>query len=86
MVAGEVNRRVTAKTWPSGEGRHSSVPRCTVDKIRMRVHCTCTSSCDRTGSKGHNHHHLWHQCVWLHIKKSHAVGSGQGGRGATSTR
>ena len=29
---------------PSGEGRHSSLPICTVDQIRMRVRCTCTSS------------------------------------------
>ena len=85
IVAGEVIRRLTTKTGPSGEGRHSSFPIRTVNKIRMRVRCTCTSGCDRTGFKGHNHHHLWHQCVWLHIKKSHAVGSGQGGRGATST-
>ena len=67
-MAGEVIRRLTTKTGPSGEGRHSSFPIRTVDKIRMRVRCTCTSSCDRTGSKGHNHHHLWHQCVWLHVK------------------
>ena len=60
IVAGEVIRSDSQDdrpaVGPSGEGRHSSVPMCTVDKIRMRVYCTCTSSCDGTGSRGHNHH------------------------------
>ena len=56
IVAGEVIRRVAAKTIAQQLGPDSSVPICTVDQIRMRVHCTCTSSCDGTGSRGHNHH------------------------------
>ena len=37
----------------SGESRHSSFLMCIVDQIRVRLHCTCTSRCDRSRSRGH---------------------------------
>ena len=43
--------RVAVET--SGESRHSSFPMCIVDQIRVRLHCTCTSRCDRSRSRGH---------------------------------